>query len=86
MANVAIIMGKSGTGKSTSIKSLNPDETVIIGMLDKRLPFKGSKKMYNAERKNLFFLEKHTDIINYLKNISDKATNVKNIVIDDKRA
>lgn len=83
MANVAIIMGKSGTGKSTSIKSLNPDETVIISMLDKRLPFKGSKKMYNVEKKNLFFLEKHTDIINYLKNISDKATNVKNVVLDD---
>jgi len=83
MANVAIIMGKSGTGKSTSIKTLNPDETVIISVLDKRLPFKGSAKMYNAEKKNFFLLDKYADIISYLKGISDKLQNVKNVILDD---
>lgn len=83
MANNVIILGKSGAGKSTSIKGLNPKETVIINTLKKRLPFKGSNGMYNKENKNLFNIEEYTSIITYLQNISDKATHIKNIVLDD---
>lgn len=83
MANNIIVMGKSGTGKSTSIKGLDPKETVVINTLRKRLPFKGSASMYNAENKNLFNLENYTDVIHYLELIDSKATHVKNIVLDD---
>ena len=83
MANCVIILGKSGTGKSTSIKGLNPKETVIINTLKKRLPFKGSNSMYNTENKNLFNIDDYTSVINYLTNISQKATYVKNVVLDD---
>ena len=40
MANVVLIMGKSGSGKSSSIKTLDPKETVIFNVLKKKLPFK----------------------------------------------
>ena len=50
MASIAIVLGKSGAGKSTSIKNLNPDETVVINPLQKRLPFKGSVSLYNKEK------------------------------------
>ena len=40
MANAVIILGKSGTGKSSSIKTLNPKDTVILNVLGKKLPFK----------------------------------------------
>lgn len=83
MANNVIILGKSGAGKSTSIKGLNPKETVIINTLKKRLPFKGSNSLYNKENKNLFNVDEYTNIINLLQNISEKATYVKNIVLDD---
>lgn len=83
MANVILIMGKSGTGKSTSIKTLNPKETVVFNVLKKRLPFKGSMGTYNTENKNLFDLEDYDKIISYLKNISSNATYVKNVIIDD---
>ena len=76
MANCVIILGKSGTGKSTSIKGLNPKETVIINTLKKRLPFKGSSSMYNTENKNLFNIDDYASVINYLTNISQKATYV----------
>ena len=49
MANNIILLGKSGAGKSTSIKGLDPKETVIINTLKKRLPFKGSVNLYNEE-------------------------------------
>lgn len=83
MANVCLIMGKSGSGKSTSIKTLNPKETIIFNVLKKKLPFKGSSKLYNVENKNLFNLDDYSQIVTYLQSIDKGATYVKNIVIDD---
>ena len=78
-----MILGKSGTGKSTSIKGLDSKETVVINVLGKRLPFKGSNSLYNKENKNIFQKETYTDIISLVQNISDKATYVKNIILED---
>jgi hypothetical protein len=83
MANSAIILGKSGTGKSTSIKTLDPKETVVLNVLGKRLPFKGSQSLYNAENKNLFQVEDSASTVAILKNIGEKALHVKTIIIDD---
>lgn len=83
MSNLVLIMGESGSGKSTSIKSLNPKETVVFNILGKRLPFKGSASSYNSENKNLFQIEDWQTIINYIQNISKAAPQVKNIVLDD---
>lgn len=83
MANIVMILGKSGTGKSTAIKTLDPKETVIINTLKKRLPFKGSNSIYNEKEKNLFNIDDYLKIINYLHSINDKAEYVKNVVIDD---
>ena len=51
MANAVIILGKSGTGKSSSIKTLNPKDTIILNVLGKKLPFKGSSSLYNKDNK-----------------------------------
>jgi hypothetical protein len=83
MANNVIILGKSGSGKSTSIRDLDPKETVIINTLNKRLPFKGSNSLYSVENKNLFRADTYSTVIGYLVNISEKAKHVKNIVLDD---
>ena len=83
MANICMILGKSGTGKSTSIKTLDPKETVVINVLKKRLPFKGSNSLYNIDNKNMFDIDSYDTIINYLQSINDKAKHVKNIIIDD---
>lgn len=83
MANIAIILGKSGSGKSTSIKGLDPKETVVINTLKKRLPFKGSQSMYNTDNKNLFDIDDYAKMVTYLQSISTNATYVKNIILDD---
>ena len=80
MANICVLLGKSGTGKSTSIKSLNPKETIVINVLGKRLPFKGSNSLYNKENKNLFRLDDYSQVIKLLE---QAPSTVKNIVIDD---
>lgn len=83
MANLILIMGKSGSGKSTSIKTLNPQETIVINVLNKRLPFKGSNKLYSKENKNLFNIDSYDTVKAYLNSISNNVPQVKTIVIDD---
>lgn len=83
MANVVIILGPSGTGKSTSIKNLNPDETVIFNPVrSKKLPFKGCNKLYNKEKENFFLINNYFKLNKGLEYINTKG-NVKNIIIDD---
>lgn len=83
MANAIMIMGPSGSGKSSSISTLDPRETVVFNILKKKLPFKGSAKRYNAENKNLFNLDDYSSIVTYLEAINTKAPHVKTIIIDD---
>ena len=77
------IVGATGTGKSTSIKHLNPEETYIINVAKKELPFKGSEKLYNTENKNYKEIEDANEISRLLKTISEKAPHIKNIIIED---
>ena len=83
MANAIIILGKSGTGKSSSIKGLDPKETVVLNVLGKKLPFKGSNALYNKDAKNLFRIDDYTQAINMLRGIDKGAPYVHNIIIDD---
>ena len=77
------IVGSTGTGKSTSIKHLNPEETYIINVAKKELPFKGSETLYNAEKKNYREVDDAVEITRLLQNISQKAPHIKNIIIED---
>lgn len=43
MGEVVMILGKSGTGKSTSLRNLDKKNTAIIEVMGKRLPFKDGK-------------------------------------------
>lgn len=83
MSNVVVILGESGTGKSTSLRNLNPDETFIINVLNKPLPFRGYKKSYNEEKKNFLNTDDYRRISKYLEAINERRTDIKSIVIDD---
>jgi hypothetical protein len=77
------IVGFTGTGKSTAVKHLDPKETYIINVAKKELPFKGSEKMYNTENKNYKEVDDAVEITRLLRTISEKAPQIKNIVIED---
>lgn len=83
MSHFVIILGASGAGKSTSIKTLDPKETVVINVLGKDLPFKGSRVNYTAANKNLVQSTKWDTITSMMQSISKSYAHVKNIVIDD---
>lgn len=82
MSNFIICLGASGSGKSTSIKSLDPKETVVINVLGKRLPFKGSNSAYNSENKNMFKTSSWINVIKLLTKIDKSLPHVQNIIID----
>jgi ABC-type uncharacterized transport system substrate-binding protein len=77
------IVGATGTGKSTSVKHLDPKETYIINVAKKELPFKGAEKLYNSESKNYKEVDDANEITRLLRTISEKAPHIKNIIIED---
>ena len=88
MSNTSLIIGESGTGKSSSLKDLVPHETFIINVLDKPLPFRGYKNNYtklNAEgtEGNYYASDDYLKIMRVIKLVNDKRTEIKNLVIDD---
>ncbi len=44
-----LIMGESGTGKSTSMRNCDPATTAVVNPVGKPLPFKGKFTMLNSE-------------------------------------
>lgn len=52
MAKVICIAGESGTGKTTSMRNLDPKSTLYIDCDKKGLSWKGWKTQFNAEKKN----------------------------------
>lgn len=83
MSNIIVILGESGTGKSTSVRTLPSDETFIINVLNKPLPFRGYKKSYNVDKKNYLESDNYVEIMAYMKAINDRRPEITNIIIDD---
>ena len=88
MAQSILVIADSGTGKSTSIRTLDPKETFIINIANKPLPFKGYKSKYTQISKenpkgNLTSAASAPGIIKAMKHINDKMTDIKTIVVDD---
>lgn len=83
MAKVIVIAGKSNTGKSTLISTLNAKETFVINCLGKDLPFRGWKTQYSVENKNIVSSTSFSFISNVLQRIDKDLPNIKTIVLDD---
>ncbi|WP_340618748.1 AAA family ATPase [Xenorhabdus entomophaga] len=50
MGTATLILGESGTGKSTSLRNLNPEETLLIQTVRKPLPFRSATwKPFNKD-------------------------------------
>lgn len=83
MSKLAAIVGETGSGKSTSIKGLNPEETYVINVAGKELPFKGSTKLYNRDNKNYKEIDDAREILSLLQTLSANAPQIKNVIIED---
>tara|TARA_Y100001973_G_scaffold76357_1_gene111611 strand:- start:60 stop:740 length:681 start_codon:yes stop_codon:yes gene_type:complete len=88
MAQSVLVIADSGSGKSTSMRNLDPKETFIINIANKPLPFKGWKKNYTLISKdnpkgNMTATSSSAGIIKAIQHVNDKMPHIKNLVIDD---
>lgn len=64
MSIAAFILGESGTGKSTSMRSMNPAETLLIQAIKKPLPFRSSGWKYlSKDGGNILVCDQSAQII-----------------------
>ena len=88
MANLIAVVGASGSGKSSSLRTLKPEETFIINVASKPLPFKGWRSKYTIWNKenpdgNYINTSNVTTIGQILNYINLKRPEIKNVIIDD---
>lgn len=76
------VMGESGSGKTTAMRTLNPEETYYIDCDGKGLSWKGWRQQYNNEKKNYYRTDNQDAIIQLMCGVSEKRHDIKNIVID----
>lgn len=78
------ILGESGTGKSTSLRNLNPNDCILIQSVKKPLPFKSSnwKQWDNKEKTGSITITDNSsricEAIRYFPTVNKKI-----IIIDD---
>ena len=82
MSTVTMVLGESGTGKTTSLRNMNPAETLLIQAVKKPLPFRANNwqrfDMAANQKGNIFQTDHPGEIIRLLQ-----GTRRKVIVIDD---
>lgn len=84
MGKVICIMGESGSGKTTSMRNLDPKTTYYIDSDKKGLAWKGWRQQYSKELKNYSKTDRPDMVMALLKQIdtSASAKHIKTIVID----
>ena len=90
MSNLICVAGQSNSGKSTSLRTLNPKSTFIISCTNKQLQIPGFRKKYpKVEIKdkklvgNWYVQNKYDKIENILDLISKTRPEIKVVVLDD---
>lgn len=82
MAKVICIAGESGSGKTTSMRNLDPASTYYIDADRKGLSWKGWRKQYCNENKN-YYAGDNADVVRVVvKKIDKERPDVKVIIID----
>lgn len=89
MANSILIIGPSGSGKSSGMRNLNHKETFCLSVLDKPLPFKGYRKHYKPIKNwddnegNYYATDDWQRIIKCIRMVNEKRPEIKVLVLDD---
>ena len=84
MADLIAIMGESGSGKTTSLRNLDPSTTYIFDADKKGLSWRGWKAQYNEDARNYVVMDDKDEILERLRYINANPTlaHIKTVVID----
>ena len=80
MAKVICIAGESGTGKTTSMRNLDPETSFYIDCDKKGLSWKGWKNQFNGDKKNYIVTDFPSVALTALKKL-DKDESFKKIKV-----
>lgn len=88
MNNSVLILGDSGTGKSTAFRTLPPKETFIINVVGKPLPFRGAGKRFtklspDGSTGNYYCTDQAEMIRKVIRLINNKRPEIKYLIVDD---
>ena len=79
-----VLMGKSGTGKTTSLRNVNPDKALLIQVTRKALPFKSANwKPWDGKTKTgtVAVTDKASNIVAAIQRASDNGKEI--VIVDD---
>lgn len=79
MSIATLILGQSGTGKSTSLRNLNPDDVLLIQVVKKPLPFRSTDWKYLSKDGGSIYVSDNPEVI--IKRMQQTTRSI--IVIDD---
>lgn len=84
MAKVIGLIGESGSGKTTSLRNLPPEQTFYMDCDKKGLNWKGWKEQYNETKKNYWKSDSFAIVAQILDKINTEKqfAKVKYVVID----
>ena len=82
MARVICIAGDSGSGKTTSMRNLDPKSTYYIDADKKGLSWKGWRSQYNEQNKNYLKCDDANVVRVYIKKLAIDCPRIKVIVVD----
>ena len=82
MSRAICVMGESGSGKTTAMRTLDPKETYYIDCDGKGLSWKGWRQQYSTELKNYIKTDDQNRVLALMHGIDEKCPNIHNIVID----
>ena len=82
MSKALLIMGESGSGKTTSCRNLDPKTTYYIDCDKKGLSWRGWREQYSVENRNYVCTDRPEAVQRLVANVAEKAPHVKNVVID----
>ena len=84
MAKLIAIMGESGSGKTTSLRNLPPEQTFFIDSDMKGLAWKGWRNQYNAQNKNYLRTADQDLVLKILRHVNEREEykNITYVVID----
>lgn len=82
MAKVIGVMGESGSGKTTAMRTLDPAVTCYFDCDKKGLNWRGWRDQYNKEARNFCVSDDFMFVDKCIRTINEKRPDVKYIVID----
>lgn len=84
MSHVICIAGESGTGKTTSMRNLNPETTLYIDCDKKGLSWKGWKQQFSGEKKNYLVTDFPQVALQALRKVNeqDSMKHIRVVVVD----